>query len=175
MTLATARTSVPTSPDPAPALNRFIALTEAFADASSGASASALSAEDQEKALMECAAEAAREAVEAAAAAASRASLVADRRDEAEVAAAAARVGEAAYEDEALLRQVAEVRTPTKASTEPFILGQNPRGSPRALFGASAFRSGERRETNPTRNRSPESPSPRKRRERSVWLTRYPR
>ena len=67
-----ARTSVPTSPDPAPALNRFIALTEAFADASSGASASALSAEDQEKALMECAAEAAREAVEAAAAAASR-------------------------------------------------------------------------------------------------------
>ena len=134
-----ARTSVPTSPDPAPALNRFIALTEAFADASSGASASALSAEDQEKALMECAAEAAREAVEAAAAAASRASLVADRRDEDEVAAAAARVGEAAYEDEALLRQVAEVRTPTKASTEPFILGQNPRGSPRALFGASAF------------------------------------
>ena len=75
----------------------------------------------------------------AAAAAASRASLVADRRDEDEVAAAAARVGEAAYEDEALLRQVAEVRTPTKASTEPFILGQNPRGSPRALFGASAF------------------------------------
>ena len=134
-----ARTSVPTSPDPAPALNRFIALTEAFADASSGASASALSAEDQEKALMECAAEAARGAVEAAAAAASRASLVADRRGEDEVAAAAARVGEAAYEDEALLRQVAEVRTPTKASTEPFILGQNPRGSPRALFGASAF------------------------------------
>ena len=110
----------PASPDPAPALNRFIALTEAFADASSGADAGkVLSAEDQEKALMECAAEAAREAVEAAA--------------------AAALVGEAAYEDEALLRQVAEVRTPTKASTEPFILGQNPRGSPRALFGASAF------------------------------------
>ena len=44
-----ARTSVPTSPDPAPALNRFIALTEAFADASSGASASALSAEDRRR------------------------------------------------------------------------------------------------------------------------------
>jgi len=129
-----------TSPDPAPALNRFIALTEAFADASSGAYAGkVLSAEDQEKALMECAAEAAREAVEAAAAAASRASVAADRRDEDDAAAAAALVGEAAYEDEALLRQVAEVRTPTKASTEPFILGQNPRGSPRALFGASAF------------------------------------
>lgn len=127
-------------PDPAPALNRFIALTEAFADASSGADAGkVLSAEDQEKALMECAAEAAREAVEAAAAAASRASIAADRRDEDDAAAAAALVGEAAYEDEALLRQVAEVRTPTKASTEPFILGQNPRGSPRALFGASAF------------------------------------
>jgi len=130
----------PASPDPAPALNRFIALTEAFADASSGADAGKmLSAEDQEKALMECAAEAAREAVEAAAAAASRASIAADRRDEDDAAAAAALVGEAAYEDEALLRQVAEVRTPTKASTEPFILGQNPRGSPRALFGASAF------------------------------------
>ena len=130
----------PASPDPAPALNRFIALTEAFADASSGADAGkVLSAEDQEKALMECAAEAAREAVEAAAAAASRASIAADRRDEDDAAAAAALVGEAAYEDEALLRQVAEVRTPTKASTEPFILGQNPRGSPRALFGASAF------------------------------------
>ena len=129
------------APTAAPALNRFIALTEAFADRT--ATHANMSPEDQEKALMECAAEAAREAVEAAAGAASRASLAADAEsgDEEEAAAAAALVGEAAYEDEALLRQVAEMRTPTKESKEPdaFILGQNPRGSPRALFGASAF------------------------------------
>ena len=115
----------------APALNRFIALTEAFADASSSGK---LSLEEQERALMECAAEAAREAVEAAAAAAADASL-AEAAEE-----AATLVGEAAYEDEALLRQVAEVQTPKKNTTAAettFILGQNPRGSPRSLFGAA--------------------------------------
>ena len=115
------------SANAAPALNRFIALTEAFADASSSQN---VSLEEQERALMECAAEAAREAVEAAAAAAADASL-AEAAEE-----AATRIGEAAYEDDALLRQVADVQTPKKDTTksETFILGQNPRGSPRSLF-----------------------------------------
>lgn len=115
------------SANAAPALNRFIALTEAFADASSSQN---VSLEEQERALMECAAEAAREAVEAAAAAAADASL-AEAAEE-----AATQIGEAAYEDDALLRQVADVQTPKKDTTksETFILGQNPRGSPRSLF-----------------------------------------
>ena len=116
------------SANAAPALNRFIALTEAFADASSSQN---VSLEEQERALMECAAEAAREAVEAAAAAAADASLA----EAAEK--AATQIGEAAYEDDALLRQVEDVQTPKKdttKSTPPFILGQNPRGSPRSLF-----------------------------------------
>ena len=119
----------------APALNRFIELTETFA--STGADQEAMT-----QTLMDAAADAAREAVEKAASAAAKASLAAVDDDQDAVASIAEGIAEAAYEDEELMKRVSEIETPKgtpKKGKDNFILGQNPRGSPRSLFGPPAF------------------------------------
>ena len=134
--------NAPVDTENAPALRAFIQLTETFRSGSLSADAG-----DMERALMVAAADAAKEAVELAAAAAAKTALAAADDDQDAVALIAEGIAEAVYEDTQMLKQVEGVVTPTRHTVPgAFILGQNPRGSPRSLFGPAAFSGGEKHE-----------------------------